>query len=64
MGNDDDKEFEIESTGIGLTVVKKIIDSYGGKIWVESKLGEGTTFFFTNPKFTNLNEIKTGGMIK
>ncbi len=38
-----------ESTGIGLTVVKKIVDLYKGKIWVESKVGEGTTFFFTLP---------------
>jgi len=37
-------------TGIGLTVVKKIVELYGGEIWVESKLGEGTTFLFTLPK--------------
>lgn len=37
-------------TGIGLTVVKKIVELYGGKIWLESKLGEGSTFFFTLPK--------------
>ena len=41
---------EFESTGIGLTVVKKIVELYKGKIWVESKVGEGTTFFFTFPK--------------
>lgn len=33
-------------TGAGLTIVKKCIDLLNGKIWVESKLGEGTTFFF------------------
>jgi signal transduction histidine kinase len=41
---------EFESTGIGLTVVKKIIEMYGGKIWLESELGKGTTFFWTFPR--------------
>ena len=35
------------STGIGLSIVKKIIDRYGGTIWLESEIGEGTAFHFT-----------------
>jgi len=36
-----------ESTGIGLTIVKKIIEQQGGKIWIESEHGKGATFKFT-----------------
>ncbi|MGL4881999.1 MAG: ATP-binding protein, partial [Waterburya sp.] len=37
----------IESTGIGLSIVKKIVEGQGGKVRVESKLGEGASFYFT-----------------
>ena len=41
---------ETDSTGIGLALIQKIINKWGGEVWLESAAGEGSRFFFTIPK--------------
>ncbi len=53
-----EKFFRIESetdqhvvgSGLGLPIVRTIVESHGGQVWAESKLGQGSTFFFTLPR--------------
>lgn len=60
---DNAKEVVLRGTGLGLPIVKQVVELYGGSIEVRSKLGEGTTFTFTLPVAANASASVVVGQV-